>query len=133
MRRYATLIIAFVLCALPAPAALAQSSPFGPLPQAPPAPTATPAPVQNPGDQSSVSKPLLLGIAGGVAIIFLGIGIFITRDARRNLTESDRRAVGRGEVPKTDADRQREAQAAKRKARERGKRQRQARKAQRRR
>ena len=132
MRRLFLLIL--VVAALAPTAAHAQSSPFGPLPpstQATPAPTATPAPA----DQSSVSRPLLLGIAGAVAIIFFGIGLFITRDARAHLTDADRRAV-EGKRPSAgdgEAEAKMRTKTAKSKARAADKRQRQARKAQRRR
>jgi hypothetical protein len=79
MRR-ALVLAVLCLAALPA-VAPAQSNPFGPLPpaqQATPEPTAPP----NPDDQGKVSRPLLLGIAGVVAILFVGIGLYIARDAR---------------------------------------------------
>lgn len=128
MRR--VFVLAALLLALAAPAALAQSSAFGPLPPAstpaPPAPTPTPTSAQ----QASVSRPLLLGIAGGVAVLFLAIGFYISRDARRNLTETDRQSLERGRV---NVDQQRkEAARRKQKQRQRDKRQRQARKKQRR-
>ena len=112
MRRLLVLLV--LLCAMAAPpAALAQSSPFGPLPQAV---TPTPSPSPTPGNvngQSSVSRGLLLGIAGAVAILFLGIGFYISRDARRNLTEEDRRALDRAERPLTPEERKQSAQAKK--------------------
>jgi hypothetical protein len=126
MRR--AVIVGLLLLAFPA-TALAQSDAFGPLPpaqQATPAPTAAP----NPADQSSVSRPLLLGIAGAVAILFVGIGFYIARDARRNLTEADRNRL-ENQRERTEQQR-RDAERAKERARARGKRQRQARKKQRR-
>jgi hypothetical protein len=128
MRR--ALVLLVVLWAVAAPAsALAQSSPFGPLPPAQ-QPTAEPTAAPNSADQSSVSRPLLLGIAGAVAILFVGIGLYIARDARRNLTETDRQALEHRRE-RTDAERRRSEQA-KRKARAKAKAQRQARKRQRR-
>ena len=107
----------------------AQSSPFSPLPQAQQAtPAPTPAPTAA-ADQQDVSRGLLFGIAGAVLVVFVGIGIYITRDARRNLTEHDRRAL---DHVRTEQERQR-GEVARKKARAKGKRQRQARKAQRRR
>jgi hypothetical protein len=126
--RRALALTAACLLALPA-TAVAQDNPFGPLP---PAEQPTPAPTAASGsaDQSSVSRPLLLGIAGGVAILFVGIGFYIARDARRNLTESDRQKLEH-QRERTDQQR-READRAKQKARARAKAQRQARKKQRR-
>jgi hypothetical protein len=128
MRR--ALLLLLLLAVLAPATAHAQNSPFGPLPQASeptPAPTATPA--DSSADQSSVSRAMLLGIAGGVALLFVGIGYLITRDARSNLTDDDRRALERN---RTEQERRR-GQVVKTKARARGKAQRQARKAQRRR
>ena len=127
MRRALALLA--VCLALPAVAA-AQSNPFGPLP---PAQQATPEPTAAPGggdDQESVSRPLVLGVAGGVAVLFVGIGLYIARDARRNLTESDRDKLEHRRE-RTEEQR-RNAERAKEKARARAKAQRQARKKQRR-
>jgi uncharacterized protein HemX len=126
MRR-ATVLLALLLALAAPAAALAQNSDFGPLPPAvtpSPAPTATPKSV---ADQSSVSRPLLLGIAAVVALLFLGIGMYISRDARRNLTDEDRRALERAEKPITPADR-RKAEQARKKARAKTRAQKQARK-----
>jgi hypothetical protein len=89
MFRRALLVV--VLCALLAPtAAFAQGGAFGPLPQA--APTETPTP-----DQSSDSLTSDLGgrttlyvIMGGLLVAFVGIGVFISRDARRALPKGHR-------------------------------------------
>ena len=127
MRRALALIA--VCLALPAVAS-AQSNPFGPLP---PAEQVTPAPTAAPGnsaDQESVSRTLLLGIAGAVAILFVGIGFYIARDARKNLTEADRDKLEHRRE-RTEEQR-RNAERAKEKARARAKAQRQARKKQRR-
>jgi hypothetical protein len=121
MRRLAVLLLVLGLLA-PAPAALAQSSPFGPLPQAPPAETPAPTAVENSAAQDDVGRSTLLLIAAGVMVVFVGLGIAITRDARRNLTEDDRLALERG--PATTG-RQRNVQKAK--ARQKGKAQRDAR------
>jgi hypothetical protein len=130
MRR-AVLLLLILAVALSSPAvAAAQSNPFGPLPQSA-NPTPTPATTQDTTDQSSVSRPLLLGIAGAVALVFLGIGVFITRDARAHLTEADRAAV-EGTRRRELGDRK-QAERARQRARAKGKAQRQARKAHRRR
>jgi hypothetical protein len=84
-------LLVAVICALLVPsAASAQGGAFGPLPQA--APTPTPPP-----DQSSDSLTSDLGgrttlfvIMGGLLIAFVGIGVFISRDAQRALPK-DRR------------------------------------------
>jgi hypothetical protein len=128
MRRALALATLLCLLALPA-AAVGQSNPFGPLPPAAP-PTPEPTAAPNPADQSSVSRPLLLGIAGGVAVLFIGIGFYIARDARRNLTDSDRQKLEH-QRERTEQQR-RDAERAKQKARARSKAQRQARKKQRR-
>jgi hypothetical protein len=86
MRRIALLLLCSAFLLAPAPAALAQTSPFGPLPPANPAPTATP-------DDSNTSSVLgqdvgrltLYLIAGGFVILFIGIGWWISRDARSTL------------------------------------------------
>jgi uncharacterized protein HemX len=128
VRRALALVTVVWLLAAPA-AALAQSSPFGPLPQAV-EPTATPTAAPSSVDQSDVSRTLLVGIAGVVAVAFLGIGVYIARDARRNLTDDDRRAL-EGRSTRTAAERH-QAEQAKKKARAKGRAQRQARKKQRR-
>lgn len=126
--------------ALSAPsAALAQNDPFSPLPPPRPAPTVEPTdPANDLADQEPVSRATLLGIAGGVLVVFIVIGAYITRDARRNLTDEDRRALERAERrgdpdPAREGERRPKPDDAKRKARAKAKAQRQARKAQRRR
>ncbi len=126
MRRL--LVVLLICLALPAVAS-AQSSPFGPLPQ-PAAPAATPEPVQNPADQSRVSRGLLFGIAGGVLLAFFAIGVYISRDARRHLTDDDRRALER-EQETVSVERKRTEQT-KKKSRAKTRAQKQARKKQRR-
>ena len=132
MRRFVALLVLATVLAVPV-AARAQSSPFSPLPAGStpaPAPTATPAPV---ADQSSVSRPMLLGIAGAVLLLFVAIGVYIARDARRNLTEADRRALERGEdSPPRPAAERRQAERSKQRNRARTRAQKQARKKQRR-
>ena len=91
MRRIALLLVCAACLLAPAPAARAQTSPFGPLPPAGPAPTATPTP----DDTSTVlgqdvGRTTLYAIAGGFLIVFVAIGWFISRDARQTLP-ADRR------------------------------------------
>jgi hypothetical protein len=86
------LVITLLLVLLSPAAALAQGGAFGPLPSAQPAPTPTP-------DTSSSSDSLtsdlggretLLVIAGALLVAFVGIGVFISKDARRALPEGHR-------------------------------------------
>lgn len=126
MTRLLALLAALVLL-VPAPAALAQGGgAFGPLPQAPPAQTPVP---EGPGDVSSedVSRSTLFLIAAGVLLSFVGLGYWITRDARRNLSDDDRAAVEGSREPGT-APRKQDIAKAKQRAREKTRRQRQARK-----
>ena len=64
-----------------APAALAQSDPFGPIPQAPPD-VPEPAPVPTDDDEGGLNRTqeLLIGAAG--IVLLFGIGWAIVRDAR---------------------------------------------------
>ena len=130
MRR--TACLALCLAALAAPAAArAQTSPFGPLP--PPAPTATPVPEDNSTSVlgQDVGRSTLYLIGGAFLVFFIGIGWFISRDARRALP----RGAGSQAVEQRRADpkerhrRQREKERARKKTRA----QRQARKAHRKR
>jgi hypothetical protein len=126
MRRLATMTL--VIALLAPSVALAQSNPFGPLPQAAtpePTPVATPRSI---ADQDSLSKTTLLLIGLGVLVVFVGIGVTITRDARSSLTEEDRRALERRERER-EAVQKKQRQTAKTKARQKGRQQRQARKA----
>ncbi len=102
MRRLASVLLV-LLCAsalLGAPAALAQDSPFAPLPT--PAPDTTPTQTQAPN--STTSKGLGTGATVGlfiVAIVLLtGIAYAITRDARRSADKSEDKRPKRPAVPK---------------------------------
>jgi hypothetical protein len=88
-----TLIIALVLALLAPAAASAQGGggAFGPLP---PAGTPEPTPVSE-DDSNSLTSDLggrqTLLIIGGLSLVaFVGIGVFISRDARRALPERHR-------------------------------------------
>ena len=125
------LAIALVLGLLGAPsAALAQTSQqppngaFGPLPQA--APEATPTPTPQKSNDSLTSdlggNTTLYVIAGALLLLFIAIGVFISRDARRALPQAHRPGSRlREEGP------HRHKRQAKAKARQRGKAQRDAR------
>ena len=83
--------LGLLLCALLAPAdALAQSSPFGPIPQ--PAPEPVPTVVsQNDNDEDdglNGTQELLIAAAG--LVLLVGIGWAIVRDARQNAPTGDR-------------------------------------------
>jgi hypothetical protein len=91
-RRLAALLTVLFLT-VPAPAALAQTGggggggAFGPLPPAAPEETATPTPDPSVEAQQSTDRTLLYVIGGGLVVLFVVIGRFITRDARRTLRE----------------------------------------------
>ena len=54
-----------------------------------PTQTATPEPVD--GDPSDdVTREMMFAIGGGLLVLFLGIGCWISRDARRNLPADER-------------------------------------------
>jgi hypothetical protein len=119
-----TLAIALVVALLAPAAALAQSGggAFGPLPPSEPAATPTP-------DQSSDSLTSDLGgrrtmfiIGGALLLAFIGIGMYIARDARRALPADHRPGSGLREEGPHKHKRQ-----AKARARARGKAQRDAR------
>jgi hypothetical protein len=125
-RAAAVLLTALALAGPGAALAAAQSSPFSPLPPAPAAPAETPTPAPSPGDPggSDVGRNTLYAIAGGLVVAFAAIGLWISRDARRNLPPEDRAAASRlrEEGP------HRKARQAKRKARAKGRAARAARK-----
>ena len=86
LRRILALTLALALVA-PA-AASAQQDPFGPLPQ----PQPTPAPTVEPTavDDGSTGRTTLYIIAGALLVAFVGIGMFISRDARRAIPKDHR-------------------------------------------
>jgi hypothetical protein len=94
MRRLLALLVLLAI-AVPAPVAFAQSGggAFGPLPQAQPAETPTPEPNDTNGGFTDISRESLFIIAAGVILAFVVLGLMITRDARRKLTEEDRAAL----------------------------------------
>jgi len=98
-----TLAIAILLCALAPPvAAVAQQSPFSPLPQAQTqAPTTTTSNTSTSnGDSGGLANwQELLIFMGGVALI-IGIGYAIVTDARRNAPVKDQELGHIGEPTK---------------------------------
>lgn len=125
------LVLVLLLAGLALPSVAAGQGAFGPLPPADPAvPAETPEPAQA-IDDGSLSTTTLFIIGGAVIIVFLGIGWYITRDARAHLTEDDRRALALQSDEATSQERRKQSEAARKKARARAKAQRQARKKQR--
>jgi hypothetical protein len=90
MRRIALLLLCATCLLAPAPVVLAQTSPFGPLPEAAPNPTPTPDDNTSNVLGQDVGRSTLYAIAGGFLIAFIAIGWFISRDARNTLP-ADRR------------------------------------------
>jgi Zn-dependent protease with chaperone function len=130
MRRLAALLLCLALLA-PAAPALAQNSPFGPLPQ-PAEPTPAPTPDNNTSVfGQDVGRSTLYIIAGALLVTFVFIGWWISRDARRSLREGPRslEAERRRHDPHERHRRQREKERARKKTRA----QKQARKAHRKR
>jgi hypothetical protein len=128
MTRRLAALLTFLLLAVPAPAALAQtgggSGPFGPLPPAAPEPTATPTPDPVAEAQESTDRTLLFAIGGALIVLFVVIARVITRDARKAL-----RAQGKSDAPALrEQGPHRHARQAKAKARAKTKAQRRARK-----
>jgi hypothetical protein len=91
------LLLVTALLAVGATAGVAHAqgqSPFGPLPPAAPEQTPTPAPADSGSSLGDdVSQNTLVIVLGGLVILFVGIGWFITRDARNALPEDRRREV----------------------------------------
>ena len=93
-----SLVIALVLALLAPAAAVAQSqggqnSPFSPLP--PPQPTPAPTPEEDDGgflglDNEISGSATLYIVAGVLLVAFIGIGMFISRDARKSLPSHHR-------------------------------------------
>jgi hypothetical protein len=89
MARLAVLLTLFALL-VPAAAALAQDNPFGPLPAATPTPppVATPDTSSNSGSQDTGTRTLYI-IGAALLVSFFAIGVWIARDARRNLPKHE--------------------------------------------
>ena len=127
--RHRLAILSLVLVLLAPATALAQDgNPFdGQLPPAQPEQTATPEPSNANEVQDDTARTTLYIIGGALLVFFVGIGFWISRDARSNLTEEDRDSL-RGVHQRDEGPHKHERQA-KAKARAKGRAQRQARKA----
>jgi transposase len=131
MRRVALLLLCASFLLAPAPVVLAQTSPFGPLPPANPETTPTPTPDNSTSVLGQdVGRATLYAIAGGFVIVFVAIGMFISRDARRTLPPDKRDTSGPERL--TPAERRKREQNRKR-ARQKTRAQKAARKAHRKR
>jgi hypothetical protein len=126
MRQIVTFLATLSLLLCAAPIAMAQSGPFAPLPPAQPQATPTPTPVGS-TESGNASRATLFLIGGGVLLAFFAIGWWISRDARRNLTDDDRRALERAEHHTDPTDRRRQKDRVKQRARQRTKAQKAAR------
>ena len=127
MRHRLAILTLTLLLLAPAGALAQDSNPFdGQLPPAQPEQTATPTPA-NTSSQDDVGRNTLWIIGGGLLVFFVGIGFWISRDARSNLP-ADERDERRGPDGKPLHVHKHERQA-KAKARAKGRAQRQARKA----
>jgi hypothetical protein len=89
MARIALVCSLLALVLAPA-AARAQDNPFGPLPQPAPSAAPTPTAVTTSNSNGDTGRTTLLLIGGGLLVAFLGMGVFIARDARRTLPEDKR-------------------------------------------
>lgn len=124
-RRLALAALALVLLA-PSAALAQDGNPFdGQLPPA--APQQTPAPEPDQGDSGEVGRTTLYAIGGVLLLLCVGIGFWISRDARSNLS-ADQREHLPGTQSRDEGPHKHERQA-KAKARAKGRAQRQARKA----
>ena len=86
-----TIVIALVLALLAPAAAFAQGGAFGPLPPAQPAETPTPEPESNDSLTSDLGgRQTMFIIGGALVVLFIVIGVYISRDARRALPERHR-------------------------------------------
>ena len=125
--RLASLAVTLALLAYAAPALAQDGNPFdGQLPPPQPTPAPTVEPVEDPNE--GFGRETLWIIGGALLVAFVGIGVWISRDARRSLPpreRDDRRGPRNGEPARPH----RHERQAKAKARAKGRAQRQARKA----
>jgi hypothetical protein len=91
MRRLAA-VLTLVALLVPAGAAVAQDNPFQPLPAATPTPAPAPAPTATSSDsglQDTGTRTLYV-IGAALLVVFVFIGFWIARDARRAVPEHRR-------------------------------------------
>jgi hypothetical protein len=130
MPRIACLLLCVAALVLAPAPVLAQDSPFGPLPPSAPAPTATPDDNTSSVLGQDVGRSTLYLIGGAFLIFFIGIGWFISRDARRALPANRREAA---EPVRLTPDERRKRERTKSRARQKTRAQKAARKAHRKR
>jgi hypothetical protein len=127
LRRLTTL--ALVLALLAPASAMAQSNDLLPPTAASPtitaAPTATPATTTSSNSSTGRTTLLIIGVA--ILVSFVGIGLWIARDARRSLRQDTRRHGSTAEPMHADGTPRPRSPQAKEKARAKGRRQRRAR------
>ena len=122
--RLAAVLCLLALLVAAAPAAAQDGNPFNGLPPAQPTPAPTVQQPTNPTSQNDGGgRTTLYLIGAGLLIVFVGIGVWIARDARRALPPEALQDRRRDEGP------HRHERQAKAKARAKGRAQRQARKA----
>jgi hypothetical protein len=86
-----TLVIALLLALLAPAAAVAQGGgPFSPLPPAQPTAEPTPEPSNDSLTSDLGGRNTLYLIGAALLVAFIGIGVFISRDARRSLPADHR-------------------------------------------
>ena len=122
--RLATLLTVLALL-VAAPAALAQDgNPFNGIPPAQPAPAPTVEPTQDTAGNNQSDRQTLFLIGAALLVVFVGIGVWIARDARSNLPADERERLDR----RRDEMAHKHERQAKAKARAKGRAQRRARK-----
>ena len=84
-------VLTLVALLVPAAAAVAQGNPFAPLPAATPTPALTPAPTASTTSSSQdTGTKTLYFIGAALLVVFVAIGVWIARDARRSIPEHRR-------------------------------------------
>jgi hypothetical protein len=84
------LVLTAILALLAPAAAIAQAqNPFGPLPPAEPEPAPPPEEQDDPLGED-VGRTTLYVIGGALLVAFVGVGVYISRDARRSLPKGAR-------------------------------------------
>jgi hypothetical protein len=110
-----TLVIVLLLALLAPAAAVAQGGgPFSPLPPAQPTPAPTPEPSNDSLTSDLGGRNTLYLIGGALLVAFVGIGMFISRDARRSLPAGHRPGSGLREQGPHQHKRQAKAKARQR-------------------